>query len=198
MIVAPPMDTSTSLANALNLTCGATGNPPPTYRWYRDGKLLTGEVLPYLYIGETTPEDRGYYHCEVMNSIDRDQSMPALVTIPGVYQYSIKVELNGSTFGILDLPTEIAFDGFMNSGSSHISLYSVHLLNNYTSEQAEVLFTVLSSTHTTAGIANAITQELRTLPLNLLSEPERYGMILVLLHIVLSVTSCSLLTPLST
>jgi len=100
----------------------------------------------------------------------------------------------------------------MNSGSLHISLYSVHLLryvilvtfvannvllvpmqanlfsnlcSNYTSEQAEVLFTVLSSTRTTAGIANAITQELRTLPLNLLSEPERYGMILVLLHIVL-------------
>jgi len=100
----------------------------------------------------------------------------------------------------------------MNSGSSHISLYSVHLLryvilvifaasnvllvpmqanlfsnfcSNYTSEQAEVLFTVLSSTHTTAGIADAITQELRTLPLNLLSEPERYGMIIVLLHIVL-------------
>ena len=48
-----------------------------------------------------------------------------------------------------------------------------------------MLFTVLSSTRTTAGIANAITQELRTLPLNLLSEPERYGMILVLLHIVL-------------
>ena len=83
VIVAPPMDTSTSLANALNLTCGATGNPPPTYRWYRDGELLPGEVLPYFYIGETTPEDRGYYHCEVMNSIDRDQSMPALVTIPG-------------------------------------------------------------------------------------------------------------------
>ena len=83
VIVAPPPDTPTPLVTALNLTCGATGNPPPTYRWYRDGELLPGEVLPYLYIGETTPEDRGYYHCEVMNSIDRDQSMPALVTIPG-------------------------------------------------------------------------------------------------------------------
>ena len=101
---------------------------------------------------------------------------------------------------------QIAFDGFL---STNLSLYSVHLLrcvifaanivllvplqthllsnfcSNFTSEQAEVLFTVLSSTRTTAGIANAITQELRTLPLNLLSEPERYGMILVLLHIVL-------------
>ena len=25
----------------------------------------------------------------------------------GVYQYSIKIELNGSTFGILDLPIEV-------------------------------------------------------------------------------------------
>ena len=58
-----------------------------------------------------------------------------------------------------------------------------NLHSNYTSEQAEVLFTVLSRTHTTAGIANAITQELHTLPLNLLSEPERYGMILMLLLI---------------
>ena len=58
-----------------------------------------------------------------------------------------------------------------------------NLYSNYTSEQAELLFTVLSSTRTTAGIADAITQELRTFPLNLLSEPERYGMILMLLLI---------------
>jgi len=58
-----------------------------------------------------------------------------------------------------------------------------NLHSNYTSEQAEVLFTVLSSARTTAGIADAITQELHTLPLNLLSEPERYGTILMLLLI---------------
>ena len=82
-IVAPPPDTSTPLVNTLNLTCDATGNPPPTYRWYKDGELLPGAVLPYFYITETAPEDRGYYHCEVTNSIDREQSLPALVTIPG-------------------------------------------------------------------------------------------------------------------
>ena len=93
--------------------------------------------------------------------------------------------------------SQIDFDGF--SGRSNVSLYSVHLLryitvvicsqkrpfdislfsnlhSNHTSEQAELLFTVLTNTRSTAGIADAITQELNTLPLNLLSEPERYGM----------------------
>ena len=66
-------------------------------------------------------------------------------------------------------------------------LFDIHLFSNLhsnrTSEQAELLFTVLANTLSTAGIANAITQELNTLPLNLLSEPERYGMTLILFNI---------------
>ena len=83
MIVDPPPDTPAPLATALNLTCNATGTPPPTYSWYRDGRLIPGAVLPYLYIAEATPENRGYYRCEVMNNIDSTQSTPGLVTIPG-------------------------------------------------------------------------------------------------------------------
>ena len=83
MIVDPPSDTPAPLATALNLTCNATGNPPPTYSWYRDSRLIPGAVLPYLYIAEATPENRGYYRCEVMNNINSTQSTPGLVTIPG-------------------------------------------------------------------------------------------------------------------
>lgn len=85
MIVAPPPDTPAPLAAALNLTCNATGNPPPTYSWYQDGRLIPGAVLPYLYIAEATPDNRGFYRCEVTNTINSSQSMPAIVTIPGTY-----------------------------------------------------------------------------------------------------------------
>ena len=106
--------------------------------------------------------------------------------------------------------SQIDFDGF--SVRSNISLYSVHLLryitlvicshkvffdtnlfsnlhSNYTREQAELLFTVLANTRSTAGIANAITQELNTLPLNLLSDPERYGMMFKIIVFILALLS---------
>ena len=75
--------TQTQLVSPVNLTCEATGTPPLTYRWYRDGQLLEGEIRPYLYIPEFSPEDRGNYSCEVINSEGKDESYGALLTIKG-------------------------------------------------------------------------------------------------------------------
>jgi len=50
--------------------------------------------------------DQGYIHlCIHFQGMGLHSNMFFLFS--GVYQYSIKVELNGSTFGILDLPTEV-------------------------------------------------------------------------------------------
>ena len=75
--------TQTQLVSPVNLTCEATGAPPLTYRWYRDGQLLEGEIRPYLYIPEFSPEDRGNYSCEAINSEGKDESNGALLTIKG-------------------------------------------------------------------------------------------------------------------
>ena len=75
--------TQTQLVSPVNLTCEATGAPPLTYRWYRDGELLKGKIRPYLYIPDFSPEDRGNYSCEVINNEGKDESDGALLTIKG-------------------------------------------------------------------------------------------------------------------
>jgi hypothetical protein len=75
--------TQTKLVSPVNLTCEATGAPPLTYRWYKDGQLLEGKIRPHLYIAEFSPEDRGNYTCEVINDEGMDQSDGALLTIKG-------------------------------------------------------------------------------------------------------------------
>ena len=75
--------TQTQLVSPVNLTCEATGAPPLTYRWYRDGQLLEGKIRPYLYIAEFSPEDRGNYTCDVINDEGMDESDGALLTIKG-------------------------------------------------------------------------------------------------------------------
>lgn len=73
----------TQLISPVNVTCEATGSPPLTYRWYRDGQRIQGEIRSYLYIAEFSPEDRGNYSCEVINSGGIDESNGALLTIKG-------------------------------------------------------------------------------------------------------------------
>ena len=73
------------LVQPLNLTCEAVGHPPPQYQWYKDDELISGAVLPYLYIPEITPSDRGSYTCVASNRAGEDESTPGTVTIPGVY-----------------------------------------------------------------------------------------------------------------
>ena len=75
--------TQTQLVSPVNLTCEATGTPPLTYRWYRDGQLIEGKIRPYLYIQEFSPEDRGNYTCQVINIEGMDGSEGVLLTIKG-------------------------------------------------------------------------------------------------------------------
>lgn len=74
----------TQLKSSVNLTCDAVGAPPLTYRWCRDGQLISGEIRPYLYKLEFSPYDRGIYSCKVINHEGRDDSAGILLTIKGV------------------------------------------------------------------------------------------------------------------
>ena len=75
------------LSKPLNLTCDAMGNPLPSYQWYRDDEPIEGANLPYLYISEATPEDRGSYTCVATNENGNTSSNPGLTTIPGIQGY---------------------------------------------------------------------------------------------------------------
>ena len=80
----PPESAVVDLATSVKLTCMAEGHPAPTYEWYKDGVLIPGETISFLYIGETAPSDRGNYTCKATNSkAETDQSRPAKLDIQG-------------------------------------------------------------------------------------------------------------------
>ena len=81
MIVQPPRNFTEPLFEAVNLTCAANGYPPPVFQWYRDGVLIPNAVQSFYYIDQLTPDLRGYYTCEAINSQDDVTSSPGLVTI---------------------------------------------------------------------------------------------------------------------
>lgn len=84
-ITRPPQGISAQLAQSINLTCEAESYPAPAYKWYKDGELIPQEILPYLYIPEASPGDRGSYSCEANNPRGQASSNLAQIVIPGTY-----------------------------------------------------------------------------------------------------------------
>ena len=80
----PPMNTTTELVSSVNFTCEAEGHPAPTYEWYKDDVLIPGENLPFLYIPEVLPSDRGSYYCKAINNEGEMSSMQANLDIEGI------------------------------------------------------------------------------------------------------------------
>ena len=83
-IALPPSNSSIPVHTPLNLSCTATGNPPPEYTWFKDGVHIPGETQPFLYIPEVQPIDRGSYRCKATNSEGEVTSDVAALTIPGM------------------------------------------------------------------------------------------------------------------
>ena len=92
-IIAIPQDQIISLAQAVNFTCEADGNPPPVYRWYQDGMQVPGANLPNFFIPEISPSNRGNYTCRAINQEGSVESSPGLLTIQGSSLYSLRVLL---------------------------------------------------------------------------------------------------------
>ena len=93
-IAQPPMlEDFPSLFSRINLTCGVTGSPQPNISWYKNGKLLEGERLPFLLINEVDLSDRGSYHCNASNSISTADSREIVVNIKGIVQYMTELSV---------------------------------------------------------------------------------------------------------
>ena len=82
-ITQPPQSQSHSLGLPVNLTCGADGNPPPLYQWFKDEVEIHGATLPYLYIDVVAPGDRGNYTCTATNEGGTVTSSPGLLNVTG-------------------------------------------------------------------------------------------------------------------
>lgn len=70
---------TTSVATSVTFNCTATGNPPPTVTWYRNGEQIENNYITNidsrtLRINSVEPEDQGIYECFVHNSIGEVKS----------------------------------------------------------------------------------------------------------------------------
>lgn len=79
----PPASLDADLISPINLTCTAEGSPAPNYQWFKDGAPIPGETRSFLYIEETSPEDRGNYTCSAINEEGQAVSDPGQIKIPG-------------------------------------------------------------------------------------------------------------------
>ncbi|NXA42662.1 MALT1 protein, partial [Eudromia elegans] len=53
--------------DTLVLECGAVGNPPPQYQWFRNQQPVEGAQAPQLQVKLVTTAERGSYSCRVFN-----------------------------------------------------------------------------------------------------------------------------------
>ena len=68
-----PMNVSGKLYSSTTLTCRAIGSPIPIILWYKDDKLIANENSDpsILFFSELNINDRGFYHCQAKNTIDK-------------------------------------------------------------------------------------------------------------------------------
>lgn len=145
----PPSSVDTNLINPVNLTCTAEGSPAPSYLWYKDGVLIAGETMEYLYIEETQPEDRGNYTCVAINEGGQVESDPARLKIPGEAAYML------STNAINNQNTKLHRNVIKPLISSFIGIYQYDVtLQLSNSSNASELQNVRGIIHT---IVNGIT-----------------------------------------
>ena len=65
----------------LELSCKASGDPAPSYRWKRNGIVLSGNNKETLRIEKVTRNDSGNYTCEAYNHIKVEASTPSYVVV---------------------------------------------------------------------------------------------------------------------
>ena len=61
------------------------------FQWYRDGLSIPNAVQSFYYIDHVTPDLRGYYTCEAINSQGAATSNSGLVTIPSEFHLNTVV-----------------------------------------------------------------------------------------------------------
>ena len=69
------------IGQTLELSCKATADPAPSYRWRKNGVLLSGRDTDTLRIESITKNESGNYTCEAYNHLKVEQSMPSHIFV---------------------------------------------------------------------------------------------------------------------
>ena len=69
------------IGQTLELSCKATADPTPSYRWRKNGVLLSGRDTDTLRIESITKNESGNYTCEAYNHLKVEQSMPSHIVV---------------------------------------------------------------------------------------------------------------------
>ena len=86
-------DKSVTIGSSLTLSGQASGNPAPTYRWYRNGTLIGGQSGPTYTIANIQSSHAGQYKVEASNS-QGSVSATCNVTVAGNNTYMV-IDLSG-------------------------------------------------------------------------------------------------------
>jgi hypothetical protein len=84
-----------TFADAVFNVQASSGNPPVTYRWFRNGVAIPGETSPVLTVRDVTLDDEGVYHAEVSDAISTAPSREARLTV-GVAPF-VTEQMQGQT-----------------------------------------------------------------------------------------------------
>jgi hypothetical protein len=84
-IITQPQGFAVNLGGSLTLSVAATGTGPFTYKWYRNGSVISGATGTSLTLSGFDLSKEGSYHVVVKNVVDQVASEVAQVTaiIPG-------------------------------------------------------------------------------------------------------------------
>ena len=80
-----PSSQTINQGEPLMLSAVATGTPAPTYQWYKDGAILTGETTAALSLASVSTTDAGSYTVIATNSAGSAESAQAVLTVTDPY-----------------------------------------------------------------------------------------------------------------
>lgn len=87
-IVTHPSNSSVELGGEVTLSCNASGDPQPTFQWYKDGiKMIESDgidpSLPELVLKDALAQDEAWYYCEATNVAGTARSNRAILKVFG-------------------------------------------------------------------------------------------------------------------
>ena len=87
-ITVHPVNSSVELGGKIKLYCNATGDPQPSFKWYKNGIAMVeaSGVKPFqpeLVMEDALPEDEARYYCEASNVAGKVRSNWASLKVFG-------------------------------------------------------------------------------------------------------------------
>jgi alpha-tubulin suppressor-like RCC1 family protein len=110
-ISAAPVTQTIKSGSGLSLSVTASGSNSPTYQWYKDGVLLSGQTTSKLTISTTNTSSAGSYTVEITNWLGSTTSKPVAVAVqaPRLYSLAVRTALEAN---------QVLIVGFTMSGGA--------------------------------------------------------------------------------